>query len=226
MRYEYHNFTENLKAVQNTKDINMTRELILSELTKVIEGRPSMVQKALISCGVSIDPRPSKRDLVGAVAFNLTDLCVRTRMMELIVANQLPFIKSSNPLGNEKVSSFDTDVSRDAFMNQAGNNSSSKSGVTTNDLIGTGLDVFGKIIGINTANKTFKNAAEQRAHELQIAKINQSTMLAQLEAGANQNVGGVTQAGIGGGSTITYILLGVGALAIIGFAIYSSRKKD
>ena len=101
-----------------------------------------------------------------------------------------------------------------------------ESGVTTNDLIGTGLDVFGKIIGINTANKTFKNAAEQRAHELQIAKINQSTMLAQLEAGANQNVGGVTQAGIGGGSTITYILLGVGALAIIGFAIYSSRKKD
>ena len=39
MRYEYHNFTENFKAVQNTKDINMTREILLSELTKVIAGK-------------------------------------------------------------------------------------------------------------------------------------------------------------------------------------------
>ena len=122
MRYTYHNFSENFKAILKTKDMNVTRELMLSELTKVIEGRPAEVSKALIGCGVSINARPTKRDLVGAVAYNLTDLCVRTKMMELIVANQLPFIKGSNPLGKTKeaVTEFDTDVSRDAFMNQTG----------------------------------------------------------------------------------------------------------
>ena len=225
MRYAYHNFTENFKSIQNTKDINMTRELLLSEMTKVIAGRPSMVQKALIGCGVSLDARPSTRDLVRAVAYNSTDLCVRTKMMELIVANQLPFIKGSNPLGNEKVSSFDTDVNRDAFMNQAGDNSSSSSG-GGGDYVGEGVKLIGTIFGLINNNKTFKNATEQRAHELEIAKINQGIMLAQLKIDANKDVVGVTQSSIGGGSTVTYILLGVGAVAIIGFAIYSSRKQD
>ena len=219
MRYEYHNFTENFKAIKNTKDINMTREILLSELTKVIAGRPAMVQKALIGCGVSVDPRPTTRELVGVVAYNLTDLCVRTKMMELIIANQLPFLKDSNPLGQEKVSDFDSDVSRDKFMNQSGK-------LTSKDILGTGVELFGTIVGIGVSNKTFKNAEEQRAHELQLARMNQELMLLQLEGSANQQVGGVTQAKIGGGSTVTYILLGVGAIAIIGFAIYSSRKKD
>ena len=229
MRYEYHNFTENFKAVQNTKDINMTREILLSELTKVIAGRPAMVQKALIGCGVSVEPRPTTRQLVSVVAYNLTDLCVRTKMMELIVANQLPFLKDSNPLGQEKVSDFDVDVSRDAFMNQAGPTTTppaSSNSFGTSDIVGTGVQLFGTIVGIQQSNKTFKNAAEQRAHELQLARMNQDLMLKQLELGANQQVSGVTQSRIGGGSTVTYILLGVGAIAIIGFAIYSSRKKD
>jgi len=225
MRYEYHNFTENFKAIKNTKDINMTRELLLSELTKVIAGRPAMIQKALIGCGVSVDPRPTTRELVGVVAYNLTDLCVRTKMMELIIANQLPFLKDSNPLGKEKVSDFDSDVSRDEFMNQSGKNKF-LSGITGKEALGSGVELFATIVGIGQSNKTFKNAAEQRAHELQLAKMNQELMLLQLEGNANQKVSGVTNAGIGGGSTVTYILLGVGALAIIGFAIYSSRKKD
>ena len=230
MRYTYHNFSENFKAILKTKDMNVTRELMLSELTKVIEGRPAEVSKALIGCGVSINARPTKRDLVGAVAYNLTDLCVRTKMMELIVANQLPFIKGSNPLGKTKeaVTEFDTDVSRDAFMNQAGPTTTppaSSNSFGTGEIISTGVQLFGTIVGIGQSNKTFKNAEEQRAHELQLAKMNQELMLQQMNLTANQQVSGVTESRIGGGNTITYILLGIGAIAIIGFSIYSSRKN-
>ncbi len=230
MRYTYHNFSENFKAILKTKDMNVTRELMLSELTKVIEGRPAEVSKALIGCGVSINARPTKRDLVGAVAYNLTDLCVRTKMMELIVANQLPFIKGSNPLGKTKeaVTEFDTDVSRDAFMNQTGPTTTppaSSNSFGTGEIISTGVQLFGTIVGIGQSNKTFKNAEEQRAHELQLAKMNQELMLQQMNITANQQVSGVTESRIGGGNTITYILLGIGAIAIIGFSIYSSRKN-
>ncbi len=233
MRYTYHNFSENFKAILKTKDMNVTRELMLSELTKVIEGRPAEVSKALLGCGVSINARPTKRDLVGAVAYNLTDLCVRTKMMELIVANQLPFIKGSNPLGKTKeaVTEFDTDVSRDAFMNQTGttptttSTSGGGSSFGTGEIISTGVQLFGTIVGIGQSNKTFKNAEEQRAHELQLARMNQELMLQQMNLTANQQVGGVTESRIGGGNTVTYILLGIGAIAIIGFSIYSSRKN-
>jgi len=230
MRYTYHNFSENFKAILKTKDMNVTRELMLSELTKVIEGRPAEVSKALIGCGVSINARPTKRDLVGAVAYNLTDLCVRTKMMELIVANQLPFIKGSNPLGKTKeaVTEFDTDVSRDAFMNQTGPTTTppaSSNSYGTRDIVSDGVELFGTIVGIGQSNKTFKNAEEQRAHELQLAKMNQELMLQQMNLTANQQVSGVTESRIGGGNTITYILLGIGAIAIIGFSIYSSRKN-
>ena len=218
MRYEHHNFTENFKAIQNTKDIKMTRELLLSEFTKVVVNRTALVRKALIGCGVSVSERAGNKELIGAIAYNLTNLCVRTKLMELVVANQLPFIKSSNPLGNEKVSSFDTDVSRDAFMNQAGNNTSS--------YINAGVQLAGTIAGIFTGNKQAKSQADSNKTQLEIAKLNNKTMLAQLEYGANQPVGGVTESGIGGGSMVTYILLGVGALAIIGFAIFSSRKSS
>ncbi|MDB9959992.1 hypothetical protein OAD75_06355 [Gammaproteobacteria bacterium] len=222
MRYEYHNFTENLKAIQNTKDMNLTRELLLSELAKVIDGRPEMVRKALIGCGVSVSERAGKRELVSIVSFSLKELCVRTKMMELILANQLPFIKGSNPLGV---------TNRNEFMNQAGNNSgnnssnNSASSSTSSNLISNGLKLFTTIIGINETNKTFKNQKEQRAHEYKLAILNRDTMLATIDANSSSNIG-VTESRLGGaGSTFMYVLLGVGALSIIGFAIYSSRKK-
>ena len=55
--------------------------------------------------------------------------------------------------------------------------------------------------------------------------MNQELMLQQMNLTANQQVSGVTESRIGGGNTITYILLGIGAIAIIGFSIYSSRKN-
>jgi|TARA_R110000822_G_C15306035_1_gene492388 hypothetical protein len=220
MRYEHHNFTENFKAIQNTKDIKMTRELLLSEFTKVVVNRTALVRKALIGCGVSVSERAGNKELIGAIAYNLTNLCVRTKLMELVVANQLPF---SSVNSSENLSSLDTDISRDAFMRASGNSSSSGA---TSSYINAGVQLAGTIAGIFTGNKQAKSQADSNRTQLEIAKLNNKTMLAQLEYGANQPVGGVTESGIGGGSMVTYILLGVGALAIIGFAIFSSRKSS
>jgi hypothetical protein len=220
MRYEHHNFTENFKAIQNTKDIKMTRELLLSEFTKVVVNRTALVRKALIGCGVSVSERAGNKELIGAIAYNLTNLCVRTKLMELVVANQLPF---SSVNSSENLSSLDTDISRDAFMRASGNSSSSGA---TSSYINAGVQLAGTIAGIFTGNKQAKSQADSNRTQLEIAKLNNKTMLAQLEYGASQPVGGVTESGIGGGSMVTYILLGVGALAIIGFAIFSSRKSS
>jgi hypothetical protein len=42
---------------------------------------------------------------------------------------------------------------------------------------------------------------------------------------ANVGVAPPTQAGIGGSSKVTFILLGVGVLAVIGYFIISGRKQ-
>ncbi len=222
MRYEHHNFKENFKAINKTKDMAITRELMLSEVAKVIEGRPALVRKTLINCGVRVSSRAGKVELVTAVAYNLTSECVRLGIMKLVLANQLPFIE-----GAEEISPMDTDSPRDGFMNQAGVPAppvSAGAGVTGGQWLNGGVQVLSTIAGIWQGNKSYKEAGKQRAHELELAGMNRDLMLQQMELGANQTVLPPTQAGLGGSSKVVFILLGVGVLAVIGFALYNSRK--
>ena len=223
MKYEYHNFKENFKAIKNTKDMAITRELMLSEVAKVIEGRPALVKKALIRCGVNISARAGKVEIVTVVANNLVQKCVRVALMKLIAANQLPFIDGSSGgvNTNERVSDLDTDISRDGFMNQTGGGSKISGG----DWMSAGTAVLGTVAGIFQGNKSYKEAGKQRAHELQLAEMNKDLMLTQMNLQANVGVAPPTQAGIGGSSKVTFILLGVGVLAVIGYFIISGRKQ-
>jgi len=223
MRYEHHNFSENFKAINKTKDMAITRELMLSEVAKVIEGRPALVRKALVNCGVKVSARAGKVELVTAVAYNLTSECVRVGIMKLVLANQLPFIE-----GSEEISPMDTDASRDGFMNQVGGvpapSASTGAGVTGGQWLNGGIQVLSTVAGIWQGNKGYKEAGKQMAHELELAAMNRDLMLQQMELGANQTVLPPTQAGLGGSSKVVFILLGVGVLAVIGFAFYNSRK--
>ena len=218
MKYEYHNFKENFKAIKNTKDMAITRELMLSEVAKVIEGRPALVKKALIGCGVNISARAGKVEIVTVVANNLVQKCVRVALMKLIAANQLPFIDGSSGgvNTNERVSDLDTDISRDGFMNQTGGGSKISGG----DWMSAGTAVLGTVAGIFQGNKSYKEAGKQRAHEM-----NKDLVLTQMNLQANVGVAPPTQAGIGGSSKVTFILLGVGVLAVIGYFIISGRKQ-
>ena len=254
MRYEYHNFSENFKAIQNTKDMAITRELMLSEVAKVIDGRPALVRKSLIKCGVRLSARPGKRELVSAVAANLVSKCVRVAIMKLVLANQLPFIDGADrAFGDlrERAGDFDTDVGRDEFMNHPGFisglfggggggstttttptttpttnvTSGGSKGISGGEALGAGVQVLSTIAGIWQGNKGYKEMSKQRAHEMQLAQMNRDLMLEQMNLSANQTVSGPTQAGMGGGANMTtFVLLGIGVVAIIGFGIYSASK--
>ena len=91
MRYEYHNFVDNYKNIKKSKDMAMTRELVVSEISKVIDGRPFLVKRALVSCGISLSNEADKTEIVFVTMFNLAQSeCLRRSMAELIYNNQYP----------------------------------------------------------------------------------------------------------------------------------------
>ena len=216
MRYEYHNFVSNLKNIKNSKDMAITRELVVSEIAKVIDGRPFLVKKALIDCGVPVSERANKTDLTRITFFNLAgSLCLRKSLAKLVANNQYPVLADKGTLGR----SSDLDASRDEFMYSSGAN--------TGDIIAGVTALIGTTAGVITANKGFKSAAEQRAHEMQLAQMNSDLALQQMNLQASlANQPNVQQAGMGQGSSmLVWILVGLGVVGLIGYAVVSSRKN-
>ena len=113
---------------------------------------------------------------------------------------------------------MDIDANRDEFMNAGGEATGQIiAGITS--LIGTGA-------GIWSSNKGFKSASEQRAHEMQLAQMNSDLALQQMNLMSSQQGAPVQEAGMGSGSSmLVWILVGVGVVGIIGYAVYSSRKS-
>lgn len=220
MRYEYHNFAENLNKIKNSKDMAITRELILSEVTKVIEGKPALVERILVNCGLRVSGNPTKVELVDAVAGNLAQSsCLREELAKAVVANQLPFMDGN--FNRRFTNDWDTDASRTQFMRADGQQ---KSGVSGGDILGATTQVLGTIAGIWSGGRTLKDNKDQRAHELNLAQMNADLMKEQMKLNAMQPVAPVTEAGMGGSSMIVWIIAGIGVIGIIGFAIYSARK--
>ena len=226
MRYEYHNFTENLIKIKNSKDMSITRELILSEVSKVIEGKPALVERILVNCGLRVSGSPNKIELVNAVAGNLAQSkCLREQLARAIVSNQLPFLDGN--FGRTFKNEWDTDITREGFMRADGeylNKSGKSGGVSGDSIVGAATQVLGTIAGIWSGGRTLKDNKDQRSHELNLATMNRDLMLEQMNLNANAPVAPVVQAGMGGGNTIVWIIAGIGVIGIIGFAIYNARK--
>ena len=196
MIYEKHNLFENINNLKGTKDMRISRELIVSELAKVILSRPHEVKRALKDCGVAVSDRPSKKQLVKKVSFNVArSRCLRYNLGALVAQNQMPF-------GGE-------------YSNAGGNDWAGAIG----DVIGTGF-------GIWQTGQSRKEGASQRAHEMDLANKNANLMMKQMELQSQlTNNIAPTQAGVGGSSTTVMLLLGLGVIGIIGFVIWSGRKK-
>ena len=233
MKYEYHNFIDNFNRIKSSKDMALTRELVVSEIAKVIDGRPFLVKKALVDCGVVLSEQADKKELTEALFFSLaSNSCLRNSVSELIIDNQYPVLKRKLGVENRKrtLTDFDTDTSRESFMNQAGPNSgsssSSSSGGGGGQIAGAVLQVVGLTAGIVQGNKQLKDNQAQRAHEMQLAQMNSDLALQQMNLYANQPVNPPAQAGLGGGSMVVYILGGIAVVGLIGYAIYASRSKS
>jgi len=196
MIYEKHNLFENIKNLKGTKDMRISRELIVSELAKVILSRPHEVKRALKDCGVAVPDRPSKKQLVKKVSFNVArSRCLRYNLGGLVAQNQMPF--------------------EEGYSNSSGGT----------DWAGAIGDVIGTGFGIWQTGQSRKEGAAQRAHEMTLAQKNSELMMKQMELQTQLSQPGPTQAGVGGSSTTVMLLLGLGVVGIIGFMIWSSRKK-
>ena len=201
MIYDNHNLFENLKNIKGTKDMRISRELILSEITKVISSRPYEVRGVLISCGIAIGDRPSKLELVRKVGFNAgRSKCLRTGLGNLIAKNQMPFMG-------------DPDA---GYSNQAGGNDWGK---VIGEVIGTGF-------GIWQTGQSRKEGASQRNHDMELAQKNIDLMTKQMELQQKlAEMPQTNQAGPSSTSSLVTILLALAAVGVIGFAIWSSKRE-
>ena len=241
MIYADHNFIENLINTQNSKDMSITREMIVSEVAKVIVGRPYEVKKILVGCGISIEERPGVRDLVVTVSNNMArSLCLRQELSKLIALNQavspsmaedmLPKTTNQPDVDSgfenfTKEEVVDVSVQYGTFMNSDGTQpTQTNKGVSGDAVIGGITQLVGITWGIIAGNKASKESSAQRAHEREMARQISELMIKQIELQNQLNTQPV-QAGVGGTSTFTYILLGVGVLATIGIVVYMNMKK-
>ena len=166
MKYEYHNFIDNFNRIKSSKDMALTRELVVSEVAKVIDGRPFLVKKALVDCGVVLSEQADKRELTEALFFSLaSNSCLRNSVSELIIDNQYPVLKRKLGVESRKrtLTDFDTDTSRESFMSADGTNPPGKSG-TGGMIASSVLQVVGLTAGIVQGNKQIKDNQAQRAH--------------------------------------------------------------
>ena len=244
MIYANHNFIENIINTQNSKDMSITREMIVSEVAKVIVGKPYEVKKILVGCGVAIEDRPGLKDLVVTVSNNIAkSLCLRKNLAKLIVLNQavspsmaadlLPPSPNNNiDLDNgfedfTKEQAVDVSAEYGTFMNVEGVKpvKPTTGGKVSGDAIVGGItQLVGIGWGIIAGSKAQKESAAQRAHEREMAANNAELMIRQIELQNQLNTAPV-QAGVGGTSKLTYILLGVGVIAVIGIVIAMNYKK-
>jgi len=209
MYYADYNLFEVLENSKNAKDMKLSRELILSELGKVIYSRPFDVKRVLRSCKIKISDTATKRKLVVVVTENLAaNGCLRTGLAKLVIANQVALPKAttgfSNTSGNK--------VSGDAWVTAIGN-------------------AFGTAAGIWSTERQYDQQKDMLNQQMQIAKLNQDTIFAQMEHDQTMRdnalqYGAAAGANAGKGSKTMWILIGVAALTIVGVIIVSSRKKN
>ena len=208
MIYAHHDTKGNVMNVLNTKDMKITREMIVSEVAKVIVGKPYEVINALNRCKISVSPDARTEELVLAVNHNMArSRCLRNDITMLIVNNQGVAPRES----------------RDNTKQNDYRNTSGEGGGGGGDWGQAVAQLLNVGYGVWSDGRNKKEGAEQREHEMMLANMNSDLMLKQMEY-QNQTPN-VTQAGVGGGSSMfVYILLGVGVLAAVGFAVYQSKK--
>jgi len=206
MIFANHDFEKNFLRTIKSKDMKLSRELIISELGKVIQSRPFQVRKLLVGCGVSISTNAKLRELVYAVNFNMAqNTCVRVGMSKLILQNQT--------------------MLNNAWLNQGGTDPVTPpagGSFNVNTALNTISTAAGIWFGVSEGNKNRDAMELQQAHEMQLAQMNSELMLKQMEYNSMQPAPPV-QAGPGTGSkTIMWVLI---ALAAVGITVMVVRGR-
>ena len=202
MRYANHNFFSNF-ANQNTDGVNISRDMVISEVAKAIEGKSVEVKDAVFKCGIKIDPNLSKSKLAEVLSGNIgKSKCLQGKLANIIIDNNL---------SRRNIE----------YLNSSGWGDFFKSPQFAT-LLGTAI---GTTFGAVQKKQQAKEAEKQRQYELELAKINADALKNQLAyADLKSDDGSKASSGGNTGKIILYSLLGAGVLVGGFFLIRKFRK--
>ena len=212
MIYAKHNFAENFINADGDK-FALDRDMIISELARVINANPVGVKDAIFDCGINIDPQADKFEISEVMSGNLAENeCLQRSIGHLVLDNNV---------GWKDMMSFASDS--EDYKN-AGGEGWKQAWSTTKNVVGS--EEFAQVLGVTIGSlyqakqerKAYENSERIRAHELELAKINSEAINNQLAMGSMYGGASADQGKMGTGAKIA---IGVGAAAVLGLIIWA-----
>lgn len=223
MIYAKHNFAENFMNADG-QTFSLDRDMIISELARVINANPVGVKDAIFDCGINIDPQADKFEISEVMSGNMANNdCLQRSIGHLVLDNNV---------GWKDMLSFAQ--GNDEEYSNAKGDGWAKFWKGTKDVVGS--EQFAQVLGVTIGsiysakqqNKQYEQSEKIRQHELELAKINSEAINNQLAMGSMYGgaPGGAPQGGMSMGAKIG---IGVGAVAVLGviiWAIVRASKKN
>lgn len=201
MRYANHNFFSNFMN-ENSDGYNISRDMVISETAKAIEGKSVEVKDAIFECGVDIDPNASKSKVAEVLSGHLgKNDCLQAKLANIIIDNNLTKknIEYFNSVGD--------------FFKSEG----------FAQLLGTAIGVtFGAV----KQRQATKQAEAQREYEQELARINAEALKNQmrLEELQQSKSAGAQGGGSNVGKIVLWSVVGVGVI-VGGYFLIKKLKK-
>jgi len=216
MIYAKHNFAENFMNADG-ETFSLDRDMIISELARVINSNPIGVKDAIFDCGINIDPQANKFEVSEVMSGNMAgNECLQRSIGHLILDNNV---------GWKDMLSFAKENNGEEEYSNAGGQGWSKFWKGTKEVVGS--EQFAQVLGVTIGSiytakqqqKQYANSEKIRQHELELAKINSEAINNQLGMGGMY--GGTPGANQGGMSLGAKIGIGVGAAAVLGVIVWA-----
>jgi len=223
MIYAKHNFVENFMNADG-ETFALDRDMIISELARVINANPVGVKDAIFDCGINIDPQADKFEISDVMSGNMANNeCLQRSIGHLVLDNNVGWGDMKDLANAELYSNAEGGT---------GGGGWSKFWKGTKDVIGS--EEFAQVLGVTIGSiyqakqqqKQYEQSQKIREHELELAKINAEAINNQLAMGSMY--GGTAGADQGGMSLGAKIGIGVGVAAVLGliiFAVVRAGKK-
>ena len=215
MIYAKHNFAENFMNADG-ETFSLDRDMIISELARVINANPVGVKDAIFDCGINIDPQADKFEISDVMSGNMANNdCLQRSIGHLVLDNNVGWTDMLNfAQGNDE-----------EYSNAKGDGWA-KFWKGTKDVVGS--EQFAQVLGVTIGsiytakqqNKQYQQSEKIRQHELELAKLNSEAINNQLGMGTMYG-GGPGGGNQGGLSTGAKIGIGVGAAAVLGVIIWA-----
>lgn len=207
MIYAKHNFKQNFFSANGSGDIVATKDIIITEVEKIIADRPQDLADVMLSSGIKIKVKPKKMDLINAFFNNIDNQEFQNKLAELIVDNtQNPMYGNLNASGD--LGSIFGKAGSSAPSSGTGTGST-KVGADAVSSVANAVSSLGNLFG---SMKDGKNIKDQSKSNM-IANLQAQQLASQQPQGMNPTTKGILIFGA--------VLL-VGIIAIV---IVKSRKS-